>query len=690
MINMEPHGQPRDTFKYAWAGIPHVVPKVGIELELMITLISSWVVYGACQQDILLPGICGFILLLGAFINRKPDESVPIKSRAHIPSINLIGIALLFGWIWRSFLPDSTLLMAGAPRALKVMQTTLVILSLLIWFQRGYILRTYSLKLLSWMIVALSINVKFDSAATVAFRSFFGINIWFILIKPHLHSTVIPIKMPLRSWKFFLTTTYLTAFLLISGALFAGLVYTVKLGDQTFMQFIHDYLQPYRHPFFAMQSTLDLRGPGYSGRDIRPILEIEGADQQPLYLSTQVFEQYQNGTWREPDQVIKQPISNELDPSSTKIQMIMFDHLQGIIPSPDRIFAVKSRNHVFQEDENRIIHAPDPTVLKVSFRIDQDPQMAATLSEKRRQQLTDLSPTLRKQLRPYVEEIVGIESDPGKTAKILEVYFRKNFQYSLDIIFAANESGLLAMLKERKPAYCSYFATAMILMLRERGIPARLRVGFLVTEKINNTKQWLARVRDAHAWVEVLLPVDGLQAAYHWVRFDPTPAASRLTLLNSGRPLNHLADWICRLQGRIKSEILNLDTMGITIKILVLVLMVMILKNYKEILAGFSALNFFNHGPGTILKKGPHPYVHIYQTFEKLIGKTFFIKRCEAETMEQFFTKLRAGRIVSPETFAFFSSFLKQYQAVRFGQKAEHHLKEYLRAIEEKIKKRKA
>jgi hypothetical protein len=496
-----------------------------IELEILITLFSSWLVYGACQQDVILPGICGMLLLIAFIRNRKTiNNPAPVQRPARIPSFHLIGTAFLFGWLWRGFLPDSALLVVNAPKALKVTQSALVIFSLLMWFQQSYLPRFYSLRLLAWMITALSINVPFDAPATAAFRIFCGINVWFILIKPHLRVDR-PGKTLKRLKAITASATYLTAFMVTSGVLFSGLIYTVKWGDQTFTQFIHDYLQPYQHPFFSLQPTLDLRGPGYSGRDIRPILEIEDHENHALYLSTQVFEHYHDGTWREPDNISRQPVSNAIDPSSIETRLIMFDHLQGVIPSPEQVSAVKSRHHIFQQDENQIIHAPAPAVLKVFFRMGRDHSPVFLLSETRKRALTDLSPSLKQHLKPYVEEIIGTETNPAQIAKTIEAYFRQNFQYSLDVMFAANERGLLAMLHERKPAYCSYFATAMILLLRERGIPARLRVGFLVTEGINDGQLLLARVRDAHAWVEVLLPMDGSQ--YHWVRFAPTPSASR-------------------------------------------------------------------------------------------------------------------------------------------------------------------
>jgi len=62
-------------------------------------------------------------------------------------------------------------------------------------------------------------------------------------------------------------------------------------------------------------------------------------------------------------------------------------------------------------------------------------------------------------------------------------------------------------------------ATAMSVMLRTLGIPARLAVGFLPGTRTGPDRQFLVRSRDAHAWVEVWFPTAG------WQRFDPTGLA---------------------------------------------------------------------------------------------------------------------------------------------------------------------
>jgi hypothetical protein len=75
-------------------------------------------------------------------------------------------------------------------------------------------------------------------------------------------------------------------------------------------------------------------------------------------------------------------------------------------------------------------------------------------------------------------------------------------------------------LLRRRSGHCEYFATATALLLRQLGIPARYAVGYSVTEYSPLERRYVARQRDAHAWV--LAHVDGT-----WRVVDTTPGTWR-------------------------------------------------------------------------------------------------------------------------------------------------------------------
>jgi transglutaminase-like putative cysteine protease len=71
-----------------------------------------------------------------------------------------------------------------------------------------------------------------------------------------------------------------------------------------------------------------------------------------------------------------------------------------------------------------------------------------------------------------------------------------------------------------KRGYCQHFASAMALLLRQRGVPTRVAVGFAGGEWDPIARIVRVKRRHAHAWVEVHF--DGLG----WLPFDPATAAA--------------------------------------------------------------------------------------------------------------------------------------------------------------------
>ncbi len=127
---------------------------------------------------------------------------------------------------------------------------------------------------------------------------------------------------------------------------------------------------------------------------------------------------------------------------------------------------------------------------------------------------TDLSNVSQKLINLSREITKDCKSDLEKARK-LESYFSENgFEYSLDYVPRDNSVDYFVF--ESKTGYCAGYATAMTLMARAVGLPARYTEGFAAFEKDAESGSFVIRDGYAHAFVEVYIPAAG------WLTFDPT------------------------------------------------------------------------------------------------------------------------------------------------------------------------
>jgi transglutaminase-like putative cysteine protease len=120
-------------------------------------------------------------------------------------------------------------------------------------------------------------------------------------------------------------------------------------------------------------------------------------------------------------------------------------------------------------------------------------------------------------------------ADDVARARAIETRLRTDYGYTLELPPARTADPLANFLFVRRRGHCEYFASAMAVMLRSLGVPARLATGFESGVYNPLTGQWLMRASDGHAWVEAWLPGRG------WTTFDPTPSANYAASSAPGR-----------------------------------------------------------------------------------------------------------------------------------------------------------
>ncbi len=137
------------------------------------------------------------------------------------------------------------------------------------------------------------------------------------------------------------------------------------------------------------------------------------------------------------------------------------------------------------------------------------------------QRYLQLPDTITARTVDRVEDIVAGLDNAYDMAKAIETFLRTNIVYDESVTEPPAGVDIVDyLLFERMRGYCEYSATAMAVMLRSVGIPARVSVGFFPGSYDESAGGFLYEQQNAHAWTEVFLP------GYGWIPFEPTSSQS--------------------------------------------------------------------------------------------------------------------------------------------------------------------
>ena len=101
-------------------------------------------------------------------------------------------------------------------------------------------------------------------------------------------------------------------------------------------------------------------------------------------------------------------------------------------------------------------------------------------------------------------------------ALAIESYLR-TFPYTLDLGPPPADRDLVDyFLFDLQRGYCDYYASAMVVLARAAGLPARVAIGYASGTYLPEQAIYNVTEADAHAWAEVYFP------GYGWIEFEPT------------------------------------------------------------------------------------------------------------------------------------------------------------------------
>jgi transglutaminase-like putative cysteine protease len=147
------------------------------------------------------------------------------------------------------------------------------------------------------------------------------------------------------------------------------------------------------------------------------------------------------------------------------------------------------------------------------------------------------APTASARLHALANSITAGRSTAYAKVQAIIAWLGANTKYSLNAPLPPSNTRDTVdwFVFQSKQGWCEQISSALTIMLRLEGVPARVATGFATGTADPITGRYTVRERDAHAWTEVYFPGIG------WQGFDPT---SRVPLAGDAAPSRTLASWL--------------------------------------------------------------------------------------------------------------------------------------------------
>lgn len=275
--------------------------------------------------------------------------------------------------------------------------------------------------------------------------------------------------------------------------------------------------------------------------ELRPLLR------GPYYLRGNVLDYFDGKEWvntfkhREPilrkgEEFIIRYYPQGKDMSIGPAEIILWDILlepieSDIIFVPEEPLSLTTTASRVERDYSDTLYIPRKGARRIHYLVKKglkegDSRMIESIGPELSSEYLQIPEDIKKELSNFVQKILkGTKGDLYKAKKI-EVYLKENYRYSLKPPEVPEGMNPVShFLFHSKTGYCEHFASAMVLLLRAEGIPARVVTGFAGGELNPVGNYIIMRQKDAHSWVEAW--VEG-----RWQRFDPTPTET----INPERP----------------------------------------------------------------------------------------------------------------------------------------------------------
>jgi transglutaminase-like putative cysteine protease len=303
------------------------------------------------------------------------------------------------------------------------------------------------------------------------------------------------------------------------------------------------------------QDTLSLGGPRTIGSTL--IMDVNVPRQlRSVYWQAIAYDTYEDGAWKIAEDVearLHYPDDGLLSVPQSAARESVRQVVQNYVPNTGFIYAapqlIGSNKQMFvestrdMEDKELVILARSRYVLRQGESYEVVSSVSTADAESLRlsgtnypdwvtERYLQVPQTVTDQTKELAVRLTAPFDNAFDKSIAVRDYLRDNITYNDQIQAAPQDvEPVHHILFDTQEAYCTYYASAMAVMLRSQGVPSRIVSGYAQGEFDEESSSYRVRASNAHTWVEVYFP------RYGWIQFEPTatiPTVDRPESYGSG------------------------------------------------------------------------------------------------------------------------------------------------------------
>ncbi len=302
----------------------------------------------------------------------------------------------------------------------------------------------------------------------------------------------------------------------LAGRAVTGFPSTVRLGDIGRIK---------QRNGIAFRAQLADQG---QPRDVQP------ADAEMLLMRARAWQRYdpERRAWTAPPRRWRLVPGGLLEAGDTpltwKFQLSGYD--DGVLFLPQRARRVRhGGDKLYRDRSGPMVRVEPPSpryIVETGRPVTDDAKFYELRADLRDTALLDVPAQLARELRQNSPRRTG--ATLAHSIDAVRAYFTKNkFRYTINLPNLPERRDPILAFLETREGHCELFASAACLFLRQMGVPARVAGGLRLSERVG-PGAYIARFRNAHAWVEIRCLGVG------FVAVDFTPADARIAASAAG------------------------------------------------------------------------------------------------------------------------------------------------------------